>query len=449
MKANPRRSVLLLVADDWSRVAGFLGDPLVRTPHLDAFRDTATHFENAFCTSPSCAASRANLLTGLYSHQHGQYGHCHAPHGFRTHRDVRSLPAVLNDAGVRTGLLGKDHVAPREVYPFQTYDTSATWDNGALAAHAADFYRGVGDAPFYLHVGSNYPHRTDGDFRREVGAEPAGGDVTYAPQEVVVPPWLPDCDAVRRDLADYYAFVTRFDDFVGGMLRALEASGRADDTLVVVTSDHGLPFPAAKASPFEAGHHCPLLVRDPIRATAATSDALVNWTDLMPTLLDWFGVAYDDPKRELTGRSLLPEMGRDHAPDWGRTYYSHAFHEITNYFPYRAVRDRRWKYVKIYAHALPMPLPTDLFDSRSWQAMTRDGEPCARPLARVRHHPEEALYDLDADPLEAANLLDAPEHAGRAAEMRAACLDLQARTRDPWLELDYQRGRIPTRPEPA
>ena len=112
-----QRSVLLLIADDWSALAGCYGHPVIRTPHVDALAAEGVRFSHAFCTTPSCAASRASVLTGLYSHTHGQYGHSHGVHAFRTRRQVRSVPRVLRENGFLTGVVGKLHVEPPEVYP--------------------------------------------------------------------------------------------------------------------------------------------------------------------------------------------------------------------------------------------------------------------------------------------------------------------------------------------
>ena len=115
------RNVLLLIADDWSPIAGCYGNPAIRMPNVDALAARGTRFAQAFCTTPSCAASRASLLTGHYSHTHGQYGHSHSVHNFHTQLSMPSIPKVLGAAGFATGIIGKLHVQPVEVYPWE-YD---------------------------------------------------------------------------------------------------------------------------------------------------------------------------------------------------------------------------------------------------------------------------------------------------------------------------------------
>ena len=112
---EPRKNVLLLIADDWSPLAGCYGSPVIKTPKVDTLARRATRFSNAYCTSPSCAASRANILTGHYSHTHGQYGHSHSIHNFHTAASMPSVPRQLGDAEYATGIIGKLHVQPQSV----------------------------------------------------------------------------------------------------------------------------------------------------------------------------------------------------------------------------------------------------------------------------------------------------------------------------------------------
>ena len=111
------RSVLFLIADDWSRIAKCYGDNFVQTPNIDRLAEQGVVFDYAFCTSQSCAVSRACILTGQHSHTHGQYGHCHGIHGFRTHDHMQSIPKILKMKGFATGCIGKKHVEPSSVTP--------------------------------------------------------------------------------------------------------------------------------------------------------------------------------------------------------------------------------------------------------------------------------------------------------------------------------------------
>jgi N-sulfoglucosamine sulfohydrolase len=438
--SQPRRSVLFIIADDWSPIAGCYGNQVIQTPNVDRAAKKGVVFDEAFCVSPSCAVSRACILTGQYPHTHGQYGHCHGINGFRTHPWIATTPGLLKQAGYATACIGKNHVAPPELYPFE-FEALKSPPRSPLpyGEETARFLKEIGDRPFYCHVGARAPHR-GGDSTKFDNDPPQDGAVTYRPEDVTVPDFLPDVPEVRYELAQYYQAISRFDQTVGEVLKALEQSGRREETLVVITSDHGMPFPGAKASSFEGGHHCPLIVFGPSDIQSGRhSGALVNWTDFMPTILEWCGV---EAPPDLPGRSMLPLLSDPDQNGWDETYYSHIFHEVTNYYPYRVLRGRRYKYVLNLANELPHPLGTDLFRSLMWQTvLQRDIQMLGkRPREYFLHQPHEALYDLEADPAESQNLIDRPEHRQRVKEMRAKVLQFRIETKDPWLELSMQRG---------
>lgn len=436
-----QRNVLFLIADDWSRIADCYGNSVVHTPRIDSFAREGAVFEQAFCTSPSCAVSRACILTGYHSHTHGQYGHCHGIHGFSTHPHITSTLSGLKAHGYATACIGKKHVEPPSVYPFD-FEPEVNARNGVELARAArDFWSSHPDQPFYMHVGFTDPHRAGRGF----GNERPYSDVPetqYSPDDVVVPPYLPDVPDVRADLAEYYQAVSRFDFGVGCLLDALEESGRADETLVIVTTDHAMPFPGAKASFFDSGHHCPFILRAPGITTPGThSQSLINWTDIRPTLHDWCGVPAPE---DLPGRSLLPGLADPSVPDWEYTFFSHCFHEVVDYNPYRVLRGRRYKFVRNLAAGLTTMLPTDLFRSTTWTAVRRDAIPSMgeRPTRHVITREPEELYDLEADPTESVNRIDDPDLQEVAAQMRTQLYQFRRDTADPWLEVDFQEGRI-------
>ena len=148
-------------------------------------------------------------------------------------------------------------------------------------------------------MGFGDPHRNFGNRETYPDVE----EVRYSPDAVVVPDFLPDHPAVRKELAEYYQSISRLDQGIGMAVDALEAAGRAADTLIVVMSDHGIPFPGAKGSSFDSGHRCPLILIRP-DAASVRSDALVNWCNIAPTVLDWCGV---EPPEGLPERSLDPD----------------------------------------------------------------------------------------------------------------------------------------------
>lgn len=436
----PARHLLLLIADDWSPIAGCYGDRVVHTPTIDALARRGTVFEQAFCTTPSCAASRASILTGQHSHTHLQFGHSHGVHHFRTKEDLPTLPSVLGAAGVRCALIGKNHTAPPETYPW----AQAGWPEARTPAGYRDAVAAAlaHDGPTFTMVAPFYPHRmSDASGFGLANDADAFEDHVPALGDVPVPGFLPDLPEVRRDLAHYYGAIARFDQCVGGALSALEASGKADQTLVVLCSDHGLPFPGAKASCYDAGHRCPLIIHRPGQGGGLHSAALVSWLDLAPTAYAWLGVASPSEPAPV-GRSMLEILETPEPAGWDEVTFSHSFHEVTMYDPYRALRGRRYKYVRRLAHRLPLPMAADLFESPTWRAVRERGvtQLGQRRIEQYDDRPAEALYDLTHDPLETTNLIDRPGLADVASAMRSRLTEHRRRTNDPWLVIDDRCG---------
>ncbi len=435
--SQPYKNVLLLIADDWSPLAGCYGSPVIQTPHVDTLAHGATRFSNAYCTSPSCAASRANILTGHYSHTHGQYGHSHSIHNFHTAETMPSIPCQLGEAGFATGIIGKLHVQPQSVYPW-THDLQKVPGSprnvSQMASMATEFFADIGDRPFYLHMGFTDPHRDFGNQREYEGVE----ETRYSADEVPVPDFLPDHPAVRTELADYYQSISRLDFGFGLAIKALHDAGRAHDTMIIVMSDHGMPFPGAKASSFDSGHHCPLLIARP-GAAEVECDALVNWSNIAPTIFDWCGV---QSPVGLPEQSMLPILDQPHPQGWDETFTSHTFHEVTNYYPYRALRSRKYKYVRNLYPELTRPLPSDLWASPTWQAVIGERLEMMgkRPTHGFLHQQAEALFDVEADPVEANNLIDEPSLQGVAERMRSKVRQFRMATQDPWVLASQHAG---------
>ena len=437
-----RKSVLLLVSDDHSPIAGCYGNSVIRTPNLDRLAENGVRFDNAFCTTASCSASRSVLLTGMHNHANGQFGHAHMPHNLHTYRSIESLPKLMRAGGGATGVIGKLHVQPEEIYSFD-FDYSSTGpelgserDVWEMGRSARDFFDRAADKPFFLLVGFGDPHRygTDGrSFANEASYRRVSRRV-YRPDEVEVPAFLPDLPEVRAELADYYQAVDRMDQGVGFVLDALRESGREKDTLVIYLSDHGMPFPGAKATVYDTGLRSPLIVSSPeVQRRGVANQALVSWTDILPTAVEWAGLAM--PSYETHGRSFLSVLNQESPEGWDSVFYAHTLHEIVNYYPVRGIRTRRYKYWHVLFPELEMPLPTDLFGSRTWEAIRRGRveRMGLRSTHAVLRHDAEELYDVEADPLETRNLAADPGLDSVLSDLRSRVADFRTQTQDPWM----------------
>ncbi|MEZ6069737.1 MAG: sulfatase [Pirellulales bacterium] len=349
--AADNKNVVLIVVDDQGFEMGCYGNDTIRTPNLDALAASGTRFTQAYATVASCSASRSVILSGLFNHNNGQYGHAHDYHHFAAMPRVRGLSLLLADAGYRTCSIGKFHVAPQETFDFEVYANDGI--QGArnpvrMAENARRFIEDVGDDPFFLYFCTSDPHRARVGFSNDQ-PHPGVDEVHYEPADVVVPPYLPDTDAVRGELAEFYQAISRVDQGVGRLMQVLDDTGHTDDTLVIYISDNGPPFPGAKTTIYDPGIHLPMLVRRPGQSPGVVNNAMISFVDLTPTILEFTGAAA--PDYPLHGRSFLSIIDQSDPPGWDEVRASHTFHEITMYYPMRAIRTRQYKYILNLASA--------------------------------------------------------------------------------------------------
>jgi N-sulfoglucosamine sulfohydrolase len=475
-------NIVLVVSDDHSPDMGCYGNPVVRTPHLDALAAEGTRFVNAFCTTASCSASRSVILSGLHNHANGQYGHQHHFHKFSSYDNLVSLPVYLAHAGYRTARCGKYHVAPEPVYQFETVIPGPTRNGYVMAENCRKFIGEESDKPFFLYFCVSDPHRGGGVAKElphqpDRFGNPAPGnsypgidEVVYDPAEVIVHGFLPDTPSCRAELAQYYQSISRIDQGVGRLIQVLKDEGVWDNTLLIYISDHGIAMPGAKTTLYDGGMHSPLLVRHPGgQGRGVVHHAMVSWVDLTPTILDFARVldastgrvtqevldrippnrtrtdpqtTRDTDRGDMHGRSFLPILDQPDAEGWDTVYASHTFHEIQMYYPMRVVRERRWKLIWNIAHPLPFPFASDLWAAPTWQAQWARGPDAPfgqKTVATYVHRPAFELYDIQDDPYEGNNLADDPQHAEQLERLKNRLKEFQRTTNDPWImKWDYE-----------
>jgi N-sulfoglucosamine sulfohydrolase len=446
--ARKPRNILLLIADDLGLHTRAYGDPNARTPNLDKLASEGVRFTNAFCTTASCSASRSVILSGLQNHANGHYGHAHGEHNLHYLPSIQPTPALLRAAGYRTAIIGKLHVNPLYEFPWDLNESNDGGRNGSvMAAKAKKFIEAAPDRPFYLHVGYTDPHRAGNGFaNREY---PGMKRNRFDAAKLKLPSYLPDNPAVRGDVAEYYEAANRLDQGVGMMLEVLRETGQLEDTLVVFISDNGMPFANAKTNCYDAGLHLPMIVRAPGESRRGiVNNAMVNWTDLLPTFLEWSGAK--GPDYDLHGRSWLPILEQENPAGWDEVHFSHTFHEITMYYPMRGVRTRQFKYVRNLFPELEYPHASDLWASATWQSILKAGERTyvgRRSVGKYLHRTGEELYDITKDPDEVNNLAGSAQYGATLAALRKQVHEYRAATHDPWMVLSRYSGEgIPTAP---
>jgi arylsulfatase A-like enzyme len=461
--ADERPNIVLAIADDWSWPhASAYGAPGVKTPTFDRLAREGVLFSNAFVASPSCTPSRAALLTGQWHWRLEESANLWSTLRF----DYPVYPELLERAGYHVGLTGKGWGPGRDEPGGRAHNPAGR----AFKNFEAFLDARPAGKPFVYWFGSSDPHR---DYDTGSGVR-SGID----PAAIRLMPHLPDVRQVREDVADYLFEVHRFDRDVGQVLRVLEQRGELDRTIVVMTSDNGMPFPRCKANLYECGVHVPLVVRWPGRgARGVRSDAFVSLVDLAPTFLEFAGVRATEA---MTGRSLVPLLvpGRSgesageresviagkerhvpgqQAPDRGGTPMRMI--RTRDYLYIRNFRPDRWPAGTPDADSAVIPgrwlADCDNGPSKFHMNDAKDTDAASRRLwdLAFAKRPAEELYDLRVDPWQLVNVAGRPEYAEALRSLSERLMNALRATGDPRvvggaerLELYPYYGESPMKP---
>jgi arylsulfatase A-like enzyme len=413
-----RPNILYCLADDWAFPhAGAYGDKIVKTPNFDRIAKEGILFTHAFSAAPSCTPSRAAMLTGQAPHRLAEGANLY---GFLPAR-FPVYPDLLEKAGYVIGFTGKGW-GPGN---FKAGDRTRN-PAGLTFPGFKQFLKTVpADKPFCFWFGSHDPHRP---YDKDSGV--AKG---MKPEQVSVPPCFPDTLEIRRDILDYYTEVERFDHDVGELLQLLEETGRATNTLVVISGDNGWPFPRGKANLYDAGTRQPLAIRWPAKFKGGkTSNAFVNLADLAPTFLEAAGLKTSP---EMTGQSLLPLLAGEKQSGRDAVFVERERHANVRAgdlsYPARAIRTKDFLYIRNFR---PDRWPAG--DPEKWKAVGPfgdcDGSPSKDFLLDHRDddaikkyfelafskRPAEELYDLAKDPHQIDNVADRAEYAATKNKLR-------------------------------
>ena len=432
-------NVLFVIADDWSWPhAGAYGDPVIQTPNFDRVAREGVLFEHAYVASPSCTPSRAAVLTGQWFWRLGAGGNLYGP--LAPEHPVYT--DLLEAAGYHVGFTRKGW-APGQLGERTRNPAGPRYDSFDAFLEA----RPEG-APFCFWFGTTDPHRS-----YDTGSGAASG---IPLDEIRLPAIFPDSPEVRGDVADYYFEVQRLDRELGEMLARLDAAGELDRTMVVVTSDNGMPFPRAKSHLYDMGVRVPLAVRWPERVPGGrTVTDFVSLTDLAPTFLESAGLPVP---AVMTGRSLLPTLVSDASGrvDSARAemFFGKERHVPSQEapdgggYPMRAVRTDDYLYIRNFRpDRWPAGTPhyERAFIYPAWYADT-DGGPTKHYMVDHRYddalherlfelafakRPGEELYDLRNDPDQLHNVAADPAYTQVKKELWNRLMGILQETGDP------------------
>ena len=441
--SSNRPNILFAIADDWGAHAGAYGTPWVSTPGFDRVAKEGLLFTHAYTPVAKCAPSRAIVLTGRHAWQLEEAGNHMAvfPSKFK------SWPEVLTDGGWHMGITGKgwgpgiandENGKPRQItgVPFNSKKLKPLTGEISPNDYAWNFIEFLetapDGAPWCFWYGSTEPHRA---YEFQSGVNKGGKQLSDIDR---VPDYWPDNETVRHDMLDYALEIEHTDGHLVRMIEELERRGELDNTVIIVTSDHGMPFPRVKGHAYHDCNHIPLAIRWPggIGTAGRVIDDFVDFTDIAPTILDLAGVKEEESGMlAITGSTWRPllesdksgriEPWRDHVlvgkerTDIGRPYDWG--------YPIRGIIRDDYLYLHNYEpDRWPAGNPeTGYLDTDGGATKTNILEQGRRDRAD-RHwqlnfgmRPEIELFHLATDPDCVVNLAAAEHEAGRAALMES------------------------------
>lgn len=419
-------NILLIVAEDMSARVGAYGDPVAQTPSIDSLASEGVRYTNVFAVAGVCAPNRSALITGVYPISMGTQHMRTSQAGYEAvpPPEVKAFPELLRRAGYATANVAKTDYQFGK--PFTVWDVNV--GSFAEPPDLAVWRRLPDERPFFAMVNLMSTHES----RLAIEGTGAGGqfgemiqaivatrqeavEAVTDPADVEVPPYYPDTSAVRASITRHYDNIHFMDGEVGRILANLEADGLADDTIVIWTTDHGDGLPRAKRAVYDSGLHVPFIIRYPDgRGNGTVRDDLVSAVDLAPTILALAGLEAPD---FVQGQNFLAGPRRE---------YVHAARDRMDDVPdrVRAVRDRRYKYIRNYmpevAYFRPLTF-RDMFPvmKELWAARRAGSLAPRQAFYFEAPRPAEELYDTAADPHEVRNLAGDPAHAETLARLRA------------------------------
>ena len=409
-------NILWITSEDNGPHLGCYGDTYAVTPNLDRFAKRSLRYTKASSTAPVCAPARTTIISGIYPPATGAE---HMRSMTRLPGDFKMYPAYLRQLGYYCTNNSKEDYNLEKV--------GEVWNDGSRKAHWKNRPDGK---PFFAIFNHTISHESQ--IRNKI--DPANR--IHDPAKVRIPAYHPDTPEVRKDWAQYYDRITMMDKLVGKNLREIEEAGLTDDTIVFYYGDHGSGMPRSKRWPYFSGLNVPLIVHVPEKfrhlapaeyKTGGTSDRLVGFIDLAPTLLS---IAGEKAPAQMQGHAF---MGQHAAP---AQKFSFGFRGRMDerYDMVRTVFDGRHVYIRNYMPHKPYGQYLDYMfqtpTTRVWHDLYHAGKLNAAQSIFWQTKPAEELYDLEADPDEVNNLATSKDHSDVMKRMRRAHRSWAAKVRD-------------------
>ena len=432
LSAADHPNFLIIIADDCTyNDLPLYGGKNAKTPNIDKLATGGLTFNRAFVSSSMCQPCRAELYSGLYPMGNGSaWNHS----GCRP--DIQGMPQMLEKLGYRVGLAGKIHIRPSSVFPFEKVEgfdpncvrnPTQAHDLGPIKQFMTE------DDPFCLVVALTEPHVP----------WVMGDSSQYPPKKLKLPPNIADTPRTREDFSSYLAEITYMDGQVGEILDSLDKSGRAADTLVLFTSEQGSQFPGCKWTTWNTGLHTALIAKWPgIVDPCKRTDALIQYADVLPTLLDLAGGKYD----KLDGTSFIGALKGQTDAHRKYVYGMHNNFPEGPPYPTRTISDGKYRLIlnltpdEMFIEKHLMGLKGNaVLNNPYWGTWVRDAwiKPNIYSLIkRYQSRPPLSFYNTAQDPYEMNDLAEDSKYANQINIMKKELLSWMKVEGDPGVELD-------------
>jgi N-sulfoglucosamine sulfohydrolase len=415
---EPLPNLVLFLADDLSWTdCSINGGREIRTPNMDRVARDGMTFSHAFVASPSCAPSRAALLTGMNCARNGaMFNHA------KPHPEIKKWPAYFRELGYEVVAIGKTaHYAQVQDYGFDYVSHFKYHEDDCIAAAVDWLAKRESTKPLCLIVGTNWPH------------VPWPKTSEYGREAMVIPSGQVSTEETRAARTLYAQAVAHADRDLGLVYDAARRKF-TDNVCFLFTADHGAQWPFAKWNCYDAGIRTPLVAVWPGKvASGSRTSAMVSWLDILPTCLELAGAK---PAADFDGKSFLPVLRGEQAEHHPLIFTTHSGDGRMNEFPIRSVRSRDWKYIRNLDPTREFHSHIDRAEAKpywdSWLAKAKTDPEAKAIVDRYLHRPAEELYDLAADPNELHNLATEPAQAERLKEMRGQL--------DTWMRAQGDQG---------
>lgn len=447
LSAQP--NLLIITVDDMScDSVGAYGCKLKdTTPNMDRLASQSLRFNHAHVVVGNCMPSRNVMWSGKYPHNNGIEGFVSMRKEQKTYPVLGEL---VKDAGWFTGIRHKvSHSTPYSPFPWDIVlgdekkddaKNPASW--GVAAKTGIEAAKSAGK-PFCLLLNIADPHKpfyNEGKKGQNVEDKNVPSRV-FTAAEVPVPGFLPDDPVVRQELALYYSSVRRADDSVGEILQALQASGQADNTIIIFLSDHGMPLPFAKTQLYHHSSRTPLMIRWPGITTAGAVDDehMISTVDLLPTILDMLAIPQPGG---FDGTSFAAVLKGEKQPQRTMIFKEHNENSGGQNTPMRAVQTKDWLYIFSpwsNGQRVMTGATNGTATCRQMRVLARSNAQVAARVDLFDHRVPEEAYEVKYDPDALTNLIAKPENTAQVAQLEKALEDWMVRTNDPLLEVFRRR----------